>query len=51
VYTPPSKPIYKTSDFERFRRAKAKGQYTEAQVIAIEADMHRATLEGRIIKG
>lgn len=51
VYTPPSKPTYKTSDFERFRRAKAKGQYTEAQVIAIEADMHRATLEGRIIKG
>lgn len=48
---PPSKPIYKTSDFERFRRGKAKGQYTTQQATAIEADMHAATLEGRIIKG
>lgn len=51
MYVPPSKPVYKTSDFERFRRAKAKGQYTTQQALAIEADMHAATLEGRIIKG
>jgi len=51
MYTPPSKPVYKQSDFERVRRAKAKGQYTAQQALAIEADMHAATLEGRIIKG
>jgi len=51
MYVPPSKPIYKQSDFERVRRAKAKGQYTTQQALAIEADMHAATLEGRIIKG
>ena len=51
MYVPPSKPVYKTSDFERVRRAKAKGQYTAAQAAAIDADMHAATLEGRIIKG
>jgi hypothetical protein len=51
MYTPPSKPTYKTTDFERFRRDKAKGRYTAAQAGAIEADMHAATLEGRIIKG
>jgi hypothetical protein len=51
LYTPPSKPIYKQSDFEKVRRAKAKGQYTTQQAAAIEADMHAATLEGRIIKG
>jgi hypothetical protein len=51
MYSPPSKPIYKQSDFEKVRRAKAKGQYTAQQAAAIEADMHAATLEGRIIKG
>jgi hypothetical protein len=51
MYVPPSKPTYKTSDFERFRRDKAKGRYTTQQATAIEADMHAATLEGRIIKG
>jgi hypothetical protein len=51
MYVPPSKPVYKSSDFERVRRDKAKGRYTAAQALAIEADMHAATLEGRIIKG
>jgi hypothetical protein len=50
-YTPPSKPIYKRSDFEKVRRDKLAGRYTAEQAAALDRDMHAAIQEGRIING